>query len=138
MLITVDAGRLWRAHAQGVFQPVESALLNERIPAHLREPGGHWFGLSKRARVIVYNKAAGRPEGVARYEDLAGESLRGKVCMRSSGNIYNLSLLGSLVEHHGEPGRRGLGARRSGELPSASRKATTPPSCAPSPLASVA
>ena len=103
MLITVDAGRLWRAHAQGVFQPVDSALLNERIPAHLREPGGHWFGLSKRARVIVYNKAAGRPEGVARYEDLAGESLRGKVCMRSSGNIYNLSLLGSLVEHHGEP-----------------------------------
>ena len=103
MLITVDAGRLWRAHAQRVFQPVESALLNERIPAHLREPGGHWFGLSKRARVIVYNKAAGRPEGVARYEDLARESLRGKVCMRSSGNIYNLSLLGSLIEHHGEP-----------------------------------
>ena len=102
MLITVDAGRLWRAHEQGVFQPVESALLNERIPAHLREPGGHWFGLSKRARVVVYNKAAGLPEGVARYEDLSHERLRGTVCMRSSGNIYNLSLLGSLIEHHGE------------------------------------
>ena len=102
MLITVDAGRLWRAHEQGVFQPVESALLNERIPVHLREPGGHWFGLSKRARVIVYNKKAGLAEGVARYEDLADEGLRGTVCMRSSGNIYNLSLLGSLIEHHGE------------------------------------
>ena len=101
LLITVDAGRLWRAHEQGVFQPVDSAVLNERIPAHLREPGGHWFGLSKRARVIVYNAAARLPDNIARYEDLADESLRGKVCMRSSGNIYNLSLLGALIEHHG-------------------------------------
>ena len=101
LLITVDAGRLWRAHEQGVFQPVDSAVLNERIPAHLREPGGHWFGLSKRARVVVYNAAAGLPENVARYEDLTDERLRGKVCMRSSGNIYNLSLLGALIEHHG-------------------------------------
>lgn len=102
MLITVDAGRLWRAHQQGVFQPVESALLDERIPAHLREPEGHWYGLSKRARVVVYNKEAGLPPGIARYEDLADEALRGQVCMRSSGNIYNLSLLGSLIEHNGE------------------------------------
>ena len=101
LLITVDAGRLWRAHEQGVFQPVDSAVLNERIPAHLREPGGHWFGLSKRARVIVYNAAAGLSDNITRYEDLADESLRGKVCMRSSGNIYNLSLLGALIEHHG-------------------------------------
>ena len=102
MLITVDAGRLWRAQQQGIFQAVDSALLRERVPAHLRDPGGHWFGLSKRARVIVYSKAKGLPRGVARYEDLADESLRGQVCMRSSGNIYNLSLLGALIEHHGE------------------------------------
>lgn len=102
LLITVDAGRLWRAQQAGVFQPVESAVLKERIPAHLREPDGHWFGLSKRARVIVYNKAAGLPEGIARYEDLADPRLGGKICMRSSGNIYNLSLLGSLIEHNGE------------------------------------
>lgn len=102
MLITVDAGRLWRAHRQGVFQPIESALLDERIPAHLREPEGHWYGLSKRARVVVYNKEVGLPPGIARYEDLANEELRGQVCMRSSGNIYNLSLLGSLIEHNGE------------------------------------
>ncbi len=102
LLITVDAGRLWRAHEQGVFQPVESATLTARVPAHLREPAGHWFGLSKRARVVVYRKADGLPEGLTRYEDLADERLRGTVCMRSSGNIYNLSLLGALIEHHGE------------------------------------
>lgn len=102
MLITVDAGRLWRAAEAGVFQPVESAVLDERVPEYLHDPAGLWFGLSKRARVIVYNKANGLPQGVSRYEDLAGEALRGQVCMRSSGNIYNLSLLGSLIEHHGE------------------------------------
>ena len=102
MLVTVDAGRLWRAAEQDVFQEVDSGVLNERVPAHLRDPGGLWFGLSKRGRVIVYNKASGLPDGVTRYEDLAGESVRGKVCMRSSGNIYNISLLGALIEHHGE------------------------------------
>ena len=102
ILITVDAGRLWRAQEAGVFQSVDSTVLNERIPAHLRDPDGHWFGLSKRARVIVYNKATGPPEGLSRYEDLADPGLGGKVCMRSSGNIYNLSLLGSLIEHNGE------------------------------------
>ena len=102
MLITVDAGRLWRAAERGVFQAVDSGVLNERVPAHLRDPGGLWFGLSKRGRVIVYNKASGLPDGIARYEDLAVESVRGKVCMRSSGNIYNISLLGALIEHHGE------------------------------------
>ena len=102
VLITVDAGRLWRAQQQGVFQAVQSEILDKRIPAHLREADGHWFGLSKRVRVIVYNKAAGLPEGVERYEDLADERLRDQVCMRSSGNIYNLSLLGALLEHHGE------------------------------------
>ena len=102
MLITVDAGRIWRAAQRGVFQAVDSEVLNARVPAHLRDPGGQWFGLSKRARVIVYNKSKGLPDGIARYEDLADERLRDEICMRSSGNIYNLSLLGSLIEHHGE------------------------------------
>ena len=102
MLITVDAGRLWRAAEKGVFQSVDSEVLEARVPAHLREPDGLWFGLSKRARVIVYNTAERLPDGITRYEDLADERLRDRVCMRSSGNIYNLSLLGSLIEHHGE------------------------------------
>lgn len=102
MLITVDAGRLWRAAREGVFQNVDSDVLNARVPAHLREPDGLWFGLSKRARVIVYNRAQGLPDDISRYEDLVDARLQDKVCMRSSGNIYNLSLLGSLIEHHGE------------------------------------
>jgi len=110
MLITVDAGRLWRADEAGVFQPVQSDVLESRIPAHLRHPEGHWFGLSKRARVIVYNKEAGLPEGIVAYEDLSDESLKGRVCMRSSGNIYNLSLLSSLIEHHGAEGAQAWAA----------------------------
>lgn len=102
ILVTVDAGRLWRAEQKGVFQPVDTPALNKRVPAHLRHPDGLWFGLSKRSRVIVYNKAKGLPAGVSRYEDLAKPSLKGQVCMRSSGNIYNLSLLASIIEHNGE------------------------------------
>ena len=98
LLITVDAGRLWRAQERGIFQPVDSEVLAERIPAHLREPAGHWFGLSKRARVIVHGKDSALAGEVARYEDLADATLRGTICMRSSSNIYNLSLMSSLVD----------------------------------------
>ena len=101
ILITVDAGRLWRAEQEGIFQPVQSEVLEARVPDYLRESGGHWFGLSKRARVIVYNAAAGLPEGISDYEDLADPRLKGKICMRSSSNIYNLSLMGAMIEHHG-------------------------------------
>ena len=102
ILITVDAGRLWRAQERGVFQPTKSAVLEERIPAHLREAEGHWYGLSKRARVIVHAKDNELTVPISRYEDLADEALRGQICMRPSSNIYNLSLMASLVEAHGE------------------------------------
>ncbi|MFK8016516.1 MAG: extracellular solute-binding protein [Gammaproteobacteria bacterium] len=101
LLITVDAGRLWRAQSRGVFSPVESAVLDERVPDHLRDPDNHWFGLSKRARVIVKNKSLSSDINIERYEDLGDPALRGKVCMRSSSNIYNLSLMASLVEADG-------------------------------------
>ncbi|MEK9890435.1 MAG: Fe(3+) ABC transporter substrate-binding protein [Gammaproteobacteria bacterium] len=103
MLITVDAGRLWRAEKEGIFQPVDSAVLSERIPAHLRHPEGEWFGLSKRARVIAHKKDMALPAGFGTYEALADEAFRGQVCMRSSGNIYNLSLMASLIDAHGAP-----------------------------------
>ena len=101
MLITVDAGRLWRAEKEGIFQPVDSAVLSERIPAHLRHPEGKWFGLSKRARVIAHKKDMALPAGFGTYEALADEAFHGQVCMRSSGNIYNLSLMASLIDAHG-------------------------------------
>lgn len=101
LLITVDAGRLWRAEEAGVLAPVTSDVLNERIPAHLRHPEGLWFGLSTRARIIIYNKAAGVPEGLANYADLANPAFKGDICIRSSSNIYNISLLSSIVAHSG-------------------------------------
>jgi iron(III) transport system substrate-binding protein len=102
VLVTVDAGRLWRAEQLGIFQPVKSAVLESRIPANLREPGGHWFGFSTRARLIAYNKAKVKTGEIQTYEDLADPKWKGRVCMRSSTNIYNLSLLGAMIDHLGE------------------------------------
>jgi len=101
LLITVDAGRLWRAEQADILSPVESDILTERLPANLRHPDGLWFGLSKRARVIIYNQAAGRPQGLENYADLANPIYKGKVCVRSSSNIYNISLLSAFVAHDG-------------------------------------
>eukprot|EP00913_Durusdinium_trenchii_P005075 g4721.t1 len=101
VLLTVDAGRLWRAEEAGLFAPIASTLVEERIPAHLRHPDGLWFGISKRARVVIYNKDAGAPQGLTNYADLADPSLAGQVCVRSSSNIYNISLLASIVAHDG-------------------------------------
>ncbi len=101
VLITVDAGRLWRAEQLGLLQPVKSALLEARIPASFREPGGHWFGFSMRARVIAYNKARVKPEEVPTYASLAEARWKGRLCVRSSSNIYNLSLMGALIARLG-------------------------------------
>ena len=102
ILITVDAGRLYRAEKRNLFSPIESELLNQRIPTHLRHPEGLWYGLSKRARVIIFNKKSGKPDGLNSYEDLADARFKGRVCMRSSSNIYNISLLAAMVDHLGE------------------------------------
>jgi len=102
VLITVDAGRLWRAEQAGLFQPVQSDLLDSRVPAHLRHPDGLWFGFSTRARLIYYAKDRVKPGEITAYEDLADPKWKGRVCIRSSSNIYNLSLLGSLIETNGE------------------------------------
>lgn len=102
VLITVDAGRLWRAEQLGFFQPVKSAVLEARIPASLRDPAGLWFGFSQRARLIAYNKAKVQPGELPTYESLAEPKWKGRVCMRSSTSIYNLSLMGALIDHLGE------------------------------------
>ncbi len=101
VLITVDAGRLWRAEEAGFLAPVESNVLEERLPVSLRHPDGLWFGLSTRARIVVYDKAQGKPDGLTDYEDLADSAFRGDVCIRSSSNIYNISLLASIIENDG-------------------------------------
>jgi iron(III) transport system substrate-binding protein len=102
VMITVDAGRLWRAEQLGLFQPVKSPTLEKRIAESLRDPAGHWFGFSTRARVIAYHKARVKPDEIGTYEGLAEPKWKGRVCMRSSTSIYNLSLMGSLIDHLGE------------------------------------
>ena len=102
VIITVDAGRLWRTEQLGLFQPVKSALLEARLPQAYRDPAGQWFGFSLRARLIAYNKAKVRPGEIQTYEELAEPKWKGRVCMRSSTNVYNLSLMGALIDHLGE------------------------------------
>jgi iron(III) transport system substrate-binding protein len=102
VLITVDAGRLWRAEQLGLFQPVKSAVLDARIPASFREPGGQWYGFSLRARVIAYDKSKVKPGEIATYQDLADPKWKGKLCTRSSAHVYNLSLMGAMIDHLGE------------------------------------
>lgn len=104
ILITVDVGRLWRADQAGLFQSVRSKLLEQRVPAELRHPDGHWFGFSSRARLIFTNKDAVKPGQITRYEDLTDPKWRDRVCIRSSSNIYNQSLLGSIISAHGDSG----------------------------------
>ena len=102
VLLTVDAGRLIRAKAAGVLQPVRSAVLERLVPARFRDPEGAWFGLSLRARVIFHARDRVRPDELSTYEDLADPKWRGRLCIRSSGNVYNQSLLASMIEHDGQ------------------------------------
>jgi iron(III) transport system substrate-binding protein len=106
VILLVDAARLWRAQVEGMFQPVKSKVLEERIPANLRGgdegQGAQWFGLSTRARVIVYNKVRVKRDDVATYESLADPVNKGKVCTRSGTHPYMLSLIGAMIERNGE------------------------------------
>jgi iron(III) transport system substrate-binding protein len=101
VLITVDAGRLWRADEAGLLQPVSSPVLEEAIPAELRHPEGRWFGLSQRLRGIVYAKDRVDPSEVTSYEDLADPKWQGRICIRSSTNVYNQSLVASMIDANG-------------------------------------
>ena len=105
VVLLVDAARLWRAEVDGMFRPVKSAVLEKAIPAHLRakatDEGTAWFGLSTRARVVVYDKARVKREDVDTYEELAAPVNKGRVCIRSGAHPYNLSLFGAMVEHIG-------------------------------------
>ncbi len=101
LLITVDAGNLGRAQAAGLLQPVASKVLEAAIPASLRESGGHWFGLTMRARVIMYHKDRVKPSELSTYESLADPRWKGRILIRSSNNIYNQSLVASLIAANG-------------------------------------
>ena len=106
VILLVDAARLWRGEEDGLFKPVKSAVLEEKIPANLRadavgNQGSPWFGLSTRARVIVYDPARVKAADVDAYEKLADPKLKGMLCIRSGSHPYNLSLFGSQLQHLG-------------------------------------
>ena len=106
ILLTVDAGRLHRAKEAGVLQSINSKTINKNVPSEMRDPDGFWYGLTVRARVIVYAKDRIDSNELSTYEDLATAKWKGKIAIRSSGNIYNQSLMASLIEANGS--RRAL------------------------------
>ena len=106
VILLVDAARLWRAEVDGLFMPIKSKVLEAAIPENLRakrsDNGGiAWFGLSTRARVIVYDKVKVKGSEVDTYEKLANPQFKGKLCIRSGSHPYNLSLFGAMTEHLG-------------------------------------
>lgn len=101
ILITVDAGRLYRAQEKDLLQPISSKILETNIPSKFREEKGHWFGMTYRARIIAYSKERVNPENLKNYEDLILPEWKGKILTRSSENIYNQSLLASIIEANG-------------------------------------
>lgn len=102
LLITVDAGRLHRAKEAGVLQPVTSEALTARVPDYLRDPEGYWYGITKRARVVAYDATRTDADLISSYLDLTRPELEGRIAIRSSGNIYNISLLAALIHELGD------------------------------------
>ncbi|MBU1665804.1 MAG: extracellular solute-binding protein, partial [Gammaproteobacteria bacterium] len=102
VLLTVDAGNLWQAAREDLLKPVDSRVLKANIPAHLRDPGNEWFGLSVRARTVVYNPNKVRAGELTTYEDLASPKWKGRLCLRTSKKVYNQSLVAMMISEHGE------------------------------------
>src|SRR5688572_25857605 len=103
VFISVDAGDLWRATQAGLLQPVKSPTLEAAIPAHLRDPAGHWFGLAVRARTIAYSTERVKPAELSTYAALAEPRWKGKLCLRSGKHAYNQSLVAMMIGDIGEP-----------------------------------
>jgi len=101
LFLTVDAGALHRAVTAGVFQPVASQTINQVVPEEFRSGDDQWVGLSLRARPIFYSPDRVDPEQLEDYMSLADEQWNDRVCIRSSNNLYNQSLVASLIDHHG-------------------------------------
>lgn len=102
ILMTVDAGNLWHATELGLLAPIDSAVLDRNIPANLRDPQNRWFGLSVRARTMVYNPELVDTSELSTYEDLADPRWKGKLCLRTSKKVYNQSLVATMIAAIGE------------------------------------
>ena len=101
IFMTVDAGVLWQAAERDILAKIDSEILNENIPAHLRDSKNEWFGLSKRARTIVFSSDQFKDNDFSTYEDLADPKWKGKLCLRTSKKVYNRSLIASMIDAYG-------------------------------------
>ncbi len=101
-VLTVDIGRLDALHKAGLLEPVDSAVLDQAIPAHLRHPDGLWFGLTTRARLALTSKERVKPGELETLADLADPKFRGRICTRSGKHVYNVALIASVIAHEGE------------------------------------
>ena len=102
VLLTVDAGNLWQASEEGLLRPIQSKALQANVPAHLRDPDNEWFGLSVRARTLIYNTSKVKPSDLSTYEDLASPKWKGRLCLRTSKKVYNQSLVAMMITEYGE------------------------------------
>ncbi|MGH8717831.1 MAG: Fe(3+) ABC transporter substrate-binding protein [Burkholderiales bacterium] len=102
VLLTVDAGNLWQAAQEGLLKPVDSKTLEANIPPYLQDPKNRWFGLSVRARTIVYNTGKVKPSELSTYEALGEPKWKGRLCLRTSKKVYNQSLVAMMIAEHGE------------------------------------
>jgi len=102
ILYTVDAGNLWSAADKGLLAPIESETLEQNIPAHLRDPMNRWYGLSVRARTIAYSTERVDPAELSTYAALADPKWQGRLCLRTSRKVYNMSLVATMIERLGK------------------------------------
>ncbi len=108
ILLTVDAGNLWHAAQKGILETVDSPVLTQNIPAHYRDPANQWFGLSVRARTLVYNTDKINPKELGSYQDLAGPQWKGRLLLRTSKKVYNQSLVAMLIAAEGNEKTAGI------------------------------
>ena len=101
IFMTVDAGVLWQAAERNIFSETKSKILEENVPGYLRDPNGKWFGLSKRARTLVFSNDQFSKSDFSTYEDLANPRWKGKLCLRTSKKVYNRSLIASMIDAYG-------------------------------------
>lgn len=103
LLITVDGGNLWQAAQENILKPVNSSILEANIPPQFQDPQNRWFGMSVRARTIFYNPTKVNPNQLSTYADLSTAKWKGKLCLRTSDNVYNQSLVATMIQHNGLP-----------------------------------
>lgn len=101
ILLTVDAGNLWQASEMNLLRPIRSVSLTQNVPSYLRDPQGRWYGLSVRARTLVYNTRKVKANQLSTYENLASPAWKGRLCLRSSKNVYNQSLVAMFIANYG-------------------------------------